>query len=54
MTMQIEPLKVDFSISLPNGPIDKRFVYCYLILSGRVTLIDTGVKGAHSRNLPAA
>jgi glyoxylase-like metal-dependent hydrolase (beta-lactamase superfamily II) len=49
MTTQIEPIKIDFSISLPNGPTAKRFVYCYLLLSEHVTLVDTGVKGADSQ-----
>lgn len=49
MTPHIEPLKIEFSISLPNGQATNRYVYCYLILSEQVVLIDTGIKGAEAR-----
>jgi hydroxyacylglutathione hydrolase len=49
MSLHIEPLKIEFSIPLPNGQVVNRYVYCYLLLSEQVVLIDAGVKGAEAR-----
>lgn len=45
MMPSIEPIRINFTVPLPAGHIP-RFVYCYLLLAGKVTLIDTGIRGA--------
>jgi hydroxyacylglutathione hydrolase len=46
ITPSVHALRIPFVIPHPDGARIERFVYVYLIVDDRVTLIDTGVAGA--------